>query len=181
MNVFYTDIMVDIETTDVAPDRGGIIQLAAYKFNLQDRTVDTDGFDRCMTLPPTRRWEEGTREWWLGQKRSILQDIFDRAEDPKTVMQDFADWCYQPETLRFWSKPSSFDFSFVESYFRDFGIITPFDFRQTMDMRSFLRGLYFPQPLKDLGVPFIGDAHNARFDVLHQIQVVFAHLEDVAK
>ena len=112
----YTDVMVDIETTGTMPDRGAILQLSAVKFNLQTREVDPNFFDRCLTIPPHRGWDEGTRTWWNQQKPSVLKGILQRAEPYRDVVQDFAKWAYQKPGLRFWAKPTTFDFMFTAAY-----------------------------------------------------------------
>lgn len=167
--------MVDLETTHTAPDRGGIIQIAAVKFNLQERTVDSDFFDRCLFVPNHRHWSESTRSWWHKQKKETLEGILTRAENPHTVIGDFADWAYPVHSLRFWSKPSHFDFMFLSSYFADCGIANPFSYREAMDMNSFLRGRYYPSSVPDIDVPFTGDAHNALADTLHQLRILLVH------
>lgn len=183
MSLGFTDCMVDLETTSTLPDRGAIISVSAVRFNPKTRDVDPHFFDRCLFIPPTRGWSESTREWWLNQKRSILQDIWRRMEEPAVVWRDFCDWAYPVGSLRFWSKPSHFDFNFVSSYCHDYDLVNPFDFREANDLRSFLRGLYFPDPVPDLRVEFDGDAHNSLMDVLHQIKFLYAHLDhaDVPK
>lgn len=80
-------------------------------------------------------------------------------------------------TLRFWSKPSHFDYVFVSGYFRDFGLDNPFHYRQATDLNSFLRGMYAPDPMPELDVPFVGDAHDAIYDAAHQIKILFKHME----
>lgn len=176
----FTDVMVDLETTGVSPDENAVIQIAAVKFNPITRDVDASSmFDRCLLIPTKRFWDEGTRSWWL-QRKATLEEIMGRMEDPATVTRDFMNWA-QPkdgeEKLRFWSKPSHFDYMFLQSYAKQFSLNFPFDFRETQDQRSFLRGLYWPQPIPDPGIVMDGTAHNALFDVLHQIQVVMWHLE----
>jgi len=174
--------MVDLETGGTSPDETPILQIAAVRFNVRDRTVDAnDMFNRCLAVPPKRYWDEGTRDWWLGQKQSVLMDILRRAEDPAKVMGDFRDWAgtSPDEPHRFWAKPISFDYAFVSSYFRQFKIYNPFHYRYAIDVNSFLRGLTRSGDLPVVEVEFQGDAHNALFDVLHQISVVFKGLEEV--
>ncbi|BCJ91740.1 hypothetical protein IZ6_24750 [Terrihabitans soli] len=179
MESSYTDVMVDIETTGVAPDDSAIIQIAAVRFNLEERTVDsTDMFNRCLSIPPKRFWDEGTRHWWSKQKASVFQEITSRAEDPATVVQALADWAGY-KGLTFWAKPSHFDFMFVESYFKQFNIPSPFHFRNTIDQNSFIRGLGRSSNLPKVQVEMAGDAHNAIFDVLNQIGTVFAAMDQV--
>lgn len=173
----FTDVMVDVETTGTNPDRAALLQISAVRFNLQERTVDNNFFDRCLTIPPHRFWDEGTRDWWMKQKRSIIQKIFNRAEDPGTVIHDFCKWSYPPSTYRFWSKPSHFDFNFISSYCHDYRYPNPFHFRIATDLNSYLRGLHAPNEVPDLDVPFSGEAHNSLHDTLHQIKILFTHLE----
>ncbi|WP_157385579.1 3'-5' exoribonuclease [Mesorhizobium sp. STM 4661] len=176
----FCDVMCDIETGGTRPDHAPILQIAAVKFNLAEKTVDTTSmFDRCLLIPPGRYWDESTRQWWGEQKRSILQDIYPRMEDPRTVMQAFADWAgYSPiQPLRFWAKPTSFDFSFVASYFTDFEIMNPFHFRFATDMNSYIRGMAGDSSLPTFKTDFVGDAHNAIYDTINQIDAVFKATE----
>lgn len=176
----FPDIMVDIETTGTSPDHGAIIQLAAVKFNLLERTVDaTDLFDRCLEIPAKRWWDEGTREFWMKQPRHIIQGIYSRMEDPLSVMTEFGEWVgySNPEPPRFWGKPTHFDYSFIASYFNQFGVLNPFHYRYARDMNSFISGLYANPDVQKIEVEFQGDVHNAIFDVLHQIQTLFEAMD----
>lgn len=174
----FTDCMVDIETTGTMPDRSAILQIAAVKFNISTGAVSDDVFDRCLTMPNWRFWQEDTKQWWGQQKRSVIENIFQRAERYNEVMDDFCLWASPPTSMRFWSKPSHFDFNFISSYCSDTGNVNPFDFRQTMDLNSFLRGIYAPNPIPDLDIEFKGNKHNALHDTLHQIKVLYTHMEN---
>lgn len=175
----FTDVMVDLETTGLSPDENAIIQIAAVRFNPLTAEVDgSDMFDECLMIPPKRFWDESTRDWWF-KRPDTLHGIMNRMAIPGEVMQRFSTWATGPGgiKLRFWSKPSHFDFMFLQSYAKQFNVLFPFDFREAQDMRSFLRGYYYPKPVPDLDIKLEGVAHNAIFDVLHQIQVVLKHLE----
>lgn len=180
----YTDLMVDIETTGTQPNRSGMIQLAGVKFNLLDRTVSPSFFNRSLTVPAWRFWDEDTREWW-SKMPELYQKIISTAEDPAVVMRDFADWAIQPGTqLRFWAKPTTFDAAFVSSYLKDFNQPAIFDFRETTDLNSYLRGRYAPNPIDRTDEPKMASgAHDAIKDSLHQIKVLFFHSDrlDAAK
>lgn len=170
------DVMVDIETTGLRPDRNHIIQIAAVRFDFETGEVDSNFFNRCMwPSVPHRAWQESTRTWWMGKNQKVFQDIQKRMEEPQTVMQDFADWAgYQhEEPLRFWGKPVSFDYSFIDSYFHDLGIMNPFHYRYTVDLNSFRRGRKLTSDFVPDEIQFDGDAHNAIFDCLHQIKIAF--------
>lgn len=176
----YTDVMVDIETTGVHPNKNAILELAAVKFNLQDRTVSPDMFRRAMRQNPTvRHWDVGTWNWWQKGKMDIYLKLVKEGEDPHVVMRDFFDWITEDSTqLRFWSKPSTFDYPFVASYLEDHGQDIPFSYREANDLNTFIRGLYFPNPVDTSDEPvFEGVAHNALVDVLNQIKVLFHHAD----
>jgi DNA polymerase III epsilon subunit-like protein len=169
------DICVDIETTGTSPDRTAIIQIAAVKFDLLTGEVDHNFFNECLSIPPTRFWSDDTRSWWMRQKQAVLAGIFERMRDPGTVMNEFVSWAGY-DNPRFWSKPLSFDYPFISSYCKDFGLHVPFSYREAMDCRSYLQGLAFPEsPISERDIEFDGDAHNAIFDVLFQIKWLLAN------
>lgn len=178
----YYDYMVDIETTGVSPDENAIIQIAAVRFDLKTMTIDTKSmFDRCLFMPQKRFWDEETRSWWLGKNRSVFETIGPRMEDPKLVLNAFIDWVVSDsdteQPRRFWAKPTSFDFPFMQSYYKQFDLPFPFHFRYSMDVNTYIRGMA-NDPLAELNYrPMTGPAHNALFDVLHQIGNLFAACE----
>lgn len=177
---FFTDVMVDIETTGTQPNRSAMIQLAAVKFNLETQEVSGEFFNRSLEIPAWRSWDEDTRTWWNKQP-DVLKSIMAKSEDPAVVMRDFADWGIQVggPPVRFWAKPTTFDFMFVSSYLKDFKQPNPYDFRQATDLNSYLRGLYHGHGYSDIdreGEPALqGVAHDAIYDTLHQIKVLFHH------
>lgn len=172
--------MVDVETTGIQPDRTAIIQIAAVKFNLKEKTVDPNFFNRSLQIPPTRFWDQGTANWWGQQKAGLLQEIMATAEPHEQVMKDFQ--LFGQGNLKFWAKPTHFDYSFVSSYFRDCGLANPFHFRIARDLNTFIEALFYGMPNaeelihKAHEVPFEGDAHNALADTLHQLTVLFEAL-----
>ena len=171
--------MVDIETTGTQPNRSGIIQIAAVKFNLKDRSVSPKVFDRCLRMAPHRSWDESTRQWWA-KNPQVLDEIVVRGEDPGIVMRDFADFCMDNGGLQmnFWGKPISFDYAFISSYLHDYNQPNPFSYRNANDLNTFLRALYFPNPVDTSDEPKLqGTAHNAIYDTLYQIQLLFHHTD----
>jgi hypothetical protein len=169
--------MVDIETTGTVADSNSMIQLSAVKFDLATQSVQPfpEFFDRCLLQPKNRFFEEECRTKFWGKRPQIYNQIQARAEDPATVMRDFAQWVgfNNPKPVRFWSKPTTFDWSFVASYFRQYDVQNPFHYRWAIDMNSYIRGLAQDPTVESNYIPFQGEAHNAIFDVLNQINQVF--------
>lgn len=176
----FDSVMVDIESTGTNYERNAIIQISAVKFHYGARTICDDFFDRCLHIHPGREWDLDTRQWWMKQG-PVLGQIQARAEDPYTVCRDFQkwllkDWPDRDEGLQWWSKPTSFDHPFVTSYFRMFGLDMPCHYRFCRDVNSFMAGLTGKIEHPDIPQEpaFEGESHNALFDVLHQIRLVFA-------
>lgn len=174
-------IMVDIETTGTSPDRSAIIQLAAVRFEPGTRYISHDFFCRSLLIPPTRFWQEDTRSWWAQQRRDVLEGIYAQMEDPREVMVKFAEWVsHSSGDASFISKPLSFDYPFVASYSIEFGHgHMPFRHYLGRDLRSMIEGLV--PDFDEKAVPFEGAEHNALFDCLHQIKLLFAALDKAGR
>lgn len=168
----YSDCMVDIETSGLDQANNAILQISAVKFNLKTLAISPETFDRCLMIAPKRYWEEGCRGWWAKRDPTILKSIWERMEDPKDVLQGLSDWA--GPGLVMWAKPTHFDHSFLDSYYKQFDMQIPFMYRVANDMNSFIRGRYFPETPPDFErtLPFEGKLHNAIDDVFHQIKVL---------
>jgi hypothetical protein len=175
----FTDVMVDVETTGTTSfDHTAIIQIAAVKFNFQTEEIDTNFFNASLTIPPGRFWDKGTKEWWAKQKPHILQNILATGRNPAVVTREFYDWLlvdYPSTGLHFWGKPTHFDYSFVASYFNQYGLSNPCHFRDARDLNSFMAGMAGTNETQNLekDVPFDGDEHNALHDSIFQIKMLF--------
>lgn len=170
------DIMVDLETTGTNPNTAAIIQIAAVRFNYETEEIDSDMFDRCLQIPGHRVWDMDTAAWWRKQG-DVLPGLLARAEPPRKVLEDFWGWI-QKGTIDpiLWAKPTSFEFPFIQGYYRDYDLPMPFGYREAVDLNSFIRGSAqnSAQGPLDKTMPFEGPPHNAIFDVLHQIKCAFA-------
>ena len=167
----WTDIMVDLETTGTDSRTAAIIQLSAVMFNLETGEIGPQ-FDECLAVPVQRQWDRKTYMWWTSNinRKAILEEISSRGRNPYDVIVDFLKWNGDNGAPKhFWSKPSHFDYNLLDSYFRDFHFNNPFIYWKARDMRSYLLGLYFPNPLPDLRLQS-NDAHNALADTLFQVK-----------
>ena len=166
-----TDVMVDLETSGTDPERNLVIQIAAVKFNYETGEIG-DIFDRCLAPVPNRHMDEQCRDEFWSKIPHVYEAICARVEDPAVVMKDFGE--FAGHGLRFWSKPTSFDFPFVASYFRQFGLPMPFHFRIARDMNSFISALKgSPEPVRMQDVPFVGTVHDGLDDCIHQLTCLF--------
>jgi hypothetical protein len=178
----FLDVMLDIETTGTDPVHTAILQIGAVAFDIETRTVNPDLFNRSLFVPPTRRWDERTREWWAKRPAGLLASIRSTAQEPALVMSELQAWALkyqhadsQGRPLRLWAKPICFDYPFIESYFKEFSLDNPFGFRAVVDLRTYL--------CTKLGTWDIGDwekshrstavMHNALNDALHQVKLAF--------
>lgn len=174
-----THIMVDTETTDTDPFRGGIIQLSAIKFNLDSCKIG-DMFDACPKMLDTRRWSESTRKFWRVDNKEVYAEIVGREQPARNVFQSFADYCSVGAPFggyTFVAKPLKFDWPFVESHMIELGIPFPFAHHQYLDMNSYIAGLQgiSTKPSVEDEVPFPenGRKHNALHDCAWQLDVLF--------
>lgn len=179
----YTDVMVDIETTGVNPDRNAIIQIGAVKFNRHTKEVCSNFFKASLTMPAWRNWDQSTLQWWVRQKE-VLNQILATQRPYAEVMSEFQQWIVDPATsdrnIRFWSKPTHFDFMFISSYFADLGLANPLSYREATDMNSYIRGMYAPNEVDqefEKTIVHNGAAHDGLEDCFYQLKVLFAHME----
>ena len=166
----WTDIMVDLETTGTDIRSAGIIQLSAVMFNLEKCEIGPE-FDRCCFLNNQVCWETGTYEWWNRdpKRATILKEIESRAEEPYQIINDFVRWNrVNGPCKHFWSKPSHFDYTLLDKYFRIYNYKNPFSYWKARDMRSYILGLVFPEELPNLKLES-DNAHNALADVKFQV------------
>lgn len=174
-----THIMVDSETTDVDPQRGGVIQLAAMKFNPTTLKVGAH-FEACPMLLRTRRWAEGTRKFWRVDNREVYADIVSRQQPARAVFQAFADFCCKDAPFggyTFVAKPIKFDWPMIESQMTELDIEFPFAHHNYLDLHSYIAGLR--GDVKRTGIenevpfPANGKKHNALHDCAWQIDLLF--------
>lgn len=169
------NVMVDLETTGTDPAANAIIQISAVRFDLINKKVDaSDMFDRCLAVPMSRSWDQGTIEWW-SKHGDVLDSIMARQEPARDVVEAFHAWACKTPGASLWAKPITFEYPFLASYFRQYEKDMPFHYRYARDVNTYLwaKGHEDTSKFWDT-IPWDGlDAHNALHDVLHQIRGVF--------
>lgn len=175
----FTHAMVDIETGGTDPARNPVIQIAAVKFNIHTREVSPDFFDHVLNPQdqPNRYWDENTRNWWM-KRKEVLHALMTRSEDTRPVLQSFTHWAEYGK-LELIGKPTHFDWSFISSLYKDFGLQSPFGYRKALNLRSFMEGRYYPDqpPEWEKLIPFQGAEHDALNDCFHQLRVLYKGLD----
>lgn len=168
------DYSIDIETTGLIPGRHAMIQIAGVRFNMVTGEVDKKTFNGCLSILPHLHWDEGTRTWWMGQSREILQTILSAARPPRQVLEEFCAWVVEDgariEERFFWGKNAGFDWQFYVSHLNDVGLgnVNPFSFRNIHDVKQFLRDRCFPNDPPEVEHPKSAQAHNALVDAILQ-------------
>lgn len=177
----YQDVQIDIETGGTRPDRSPILQIAAVPFNLKEMAISSDVFCQSLHVPPFRLWDESTRIWWSQQDPEVLENILSKRRATATVMEEFYHWaCNLGPGLRFWAKPTSFDFPFIASYFNDFELPNPFHYRLATDVNSWINARHFPDPVPKIETT-AAITHDALDDCYQQIELVFRHYDCTRK
>ncbi len=180
MDVTYTDVMHDIETTGVSPDHSGMIQIAAVRFNIETGEVDPNVFSRCLAMAPGRYWDESTRDFWMKKNVGVYRQIVAQMEDPATVMASYIEWARAVPDVRFWSKPLSFDWPIIASHCRQFGHEMPFFYRHARDVNTFIASRKGLADHVDMShIEMNGPAHEALTDCVYQIKCLFAARDGV--
>ncbi len=177
----FTDVMIDVETTGTSSfDHNAIIQIAGVKFNYETQEVCEDMFNMSLAIPPGRFWDKKTEEWWHKDKLHVLREIQANAQPTEGAIRAFYTWLLKDypsndDGLRFWAKPPHFDFSFLASYFNQYGLTNPCVYNKARCLNTHiaaLRGSADHWPLEK-EIPFNGAEHNALMDCIHQLKVLF--------
>lgn len=178
------DIMVDLETLGLGGN-ATIIQIAAIPFNLETGEVFTDEFDTLINpiscVKAGLKINGGTVEWWLTQEKHVVEKVFVKAITEGVTIHDalnkFNDFLKEQKTkhnaqsIRIHSNGILADARWLTDAYTATGIKQGWTYYEDNDVRTLVdlgsRLLNF-NPKKDM--PFEGDKHVARQDVLHQIK-----------
>lgn len=179
--MLFNDFMIDIETTGLEPNRNAIIQISAVPFDFKTRQISNVYFDKCLAIPNWRSCDDSTMTWWRGKNLQVFNTIISRMESPSVVMREFADFIRShakdaDKHRRFWFK-RPFDWQFVEGYFNDFEVGSPFHYHNAIEMSAYLKGVARDVYLENIAVASEGPAHDAYYDARLQIKKLFATID----
>ena len=182
----YLDVMIDLETTGTQPERAGILQLAAVRFDYASGQIDPNMFNAAMSPAPGRLWDFSTIVWWREEagRMAHLNTLMKTGRPADVVMKELIAWVGNPsQPVRMWAKPTSFEGPFLSSLFEQLGMQNCFHYRHMRDINTWISALR-GDPAQDrsaVEVPFEGQPHNALFDALHDVRVLLAAKDFYAK
>lgn len=139
------------------PDNGTIARSAAFYRNV-------DGGEEIRGL----KRDPSTIEWWEGQSaeaRAAFTDPVDLHEG----LRDFSEWYAalgEPAEITFWCNGPHFDEVILKACYNACNLPVPWHYRAPRDFRTEMEGAGWPD------VEFMGTAHNALDDAIHQARCV---------
>ena len=170
---------VDLETLDVQPT-ATILTLGGVKFNPFSRSEPYDELYFKISVDDQHRYgrttNDSTIRWWSQQDPKIMEEAFDQSNPNEvlTVEQacaSIARWSVGVDT--FWGQGYGFDFTMLESLFRDIQRPIPWQFWQILDSRTLFKMLPV-DPRKSMQT----NLHNALADAYFQaqgVQIAYEH------
>src|SRR5690606_8612629 len=173
----YTDIMIDIETTDVIPT-AGILSIAAVPFEIWSGKVHKSPFyttlDIQSQLDNGRTMSFETMKWWAYQDKEVRREAFSglmllhhRLADLKLYINDYCD-----ENVRVWANSPAFDLTILKNaYGSKFNV---WHYSQERDVHTY--GQIFPEVIEELQLE---PTHHPLDDCKDQITEVMSVYQKV--
>lgn len=173
-----TDISIDLETLGQRSD-APVLSIGACAFN-RDTGHTGPSYYAAVKLEDAMRHgrvKADTLTWWVTKNGSVFRDLLEQrgAVSLYEALRGLNDFVRaQPAGVCVWGNGSSFDISILEHAFDSVtaagtpGFHEEWKFWSVRDMRTAvdLSGLN-----KD-SIPFMGTAHNALDDAVHQAKVI---------
>lgn len=204
----YKPFMVDCETIGLCPNKNVVMQVALVSFNIDTFEPEdelTVYFPLNDQIKDGRIADKGTVDWWGKQNPEVLKEILANMNAAGTVedsLNKITQWVNekcskagkgkQVAKSVFWAKPVGFDFPFVDGLFQEYKAVPVFNFREVMDMHTYIVSMYqavflnnfkYPLPrgaavdmywwfndyMKTLDETVEDKAHNATDDCYYQL------------
>lgn len=173
-------VMIDIETLSTEND-AAIIAIGAVEFDL-DRILQKRVWLINPRLASGRR-DVSTLEWWAGQPQTTFETVWGGFERENVIAAELFNWMVPlREKHWIWAGPSTFDLSILKTWYRNQGMILPWDWRAGRDLTTLSR-LADQLEIDYSGEEFDGFiAHNPLSDCEKQArrcQIILKHLRDM--
>jgi len=185
-----TDISIDLETLGTRPGCP-ILSIGLAGFNYRTGEVKSIGeigpIDLHEQIAKYGLQPSGdTIRWWVTQKRSAKDGVFDGAElSVQAAISKLVDTLPMDDDvshprcpLRVWGNGATFDISILEAFYAEcdvlfYGQHELFSHRNVRDMRTIM-GL---AGMSSKSIPFEGTPHTALDDATHQAKCIVAAME----
>lgn len=167
-------IVVDLETMSTAPD-AAIVSIGAVHINLDAMKVDLPVWygtvDLSSSMAYGGRVDGSTIMWWLGQSEIARKTLSVTPVGLELALQSLRTWMLRwgsEKELRMWGYGADFDCSILANAFRSVSMPPPWEYRHARCLRT-LKAV-----LRDklANIQYIGVAHNALDDAMHQGNVL---------
>lgn len=177
----FKHLMIDLETMGNKPD-SAIVAIAAVLFDMVSGVTDDALFYEVIDLRSSEKYggsiDADTVLWWLGKSENARGEITNSTKlidlpVALTRLNSFAfEFC--EERVQVWGNGSNFDNVILRSAYESCEINPFWRHWNDRDVRTIVElgrnaGI---DPKKDF--PFVGEAHNALDDALHQVNYVVA-------
>jgi len=177
----FKHLMIDLETMGNKPD-SAIVAIAAVPFDMVSGVTDDALFYDVVDLRSSEKYggiiDADTVLWWLGKSENARGEITNAMKMidlpvALTRLNSFAfEFC--EERVQVWGNGSNFDNVILRSAYENCEITPFWKHWNDRDVRTIVelgRNADI-DPKKDF--PFVGEAHNALDDALHQVNYVVA-------
>nr|WP_240034384.1 exonuclease [Citrobacter europaeus] len=189
LNVFYTHLMVDLETMGSGPD-APIVSIGAVYFDPSTGNTGAE-FYQVVSLESSMSFgmkpDASTIQWWLKQSSEARSAILvDEAMGLRETLELLADFIAEnaangSHTVQLWGNGCSFDNVILR---RAYALTeTPFavPFWNDRDVRTMVELGKSVGINPRFDIPFEGDMHNALSDARHQVKYVSAIWQRLTK
>jgi len=171
------NLMIDIETLGIDP-KAPVLSIGAVYFD-KDGTysefyINLDVHHQIDS--GLRKFDASTIKWWMGQEDAAKKVFKETAIPVEQALRQFVNFIETEvgsKDTKPWGNGSNFDITILESLFKDYGIKTPWNFRNIRDYRTFKDFIYDGSDTVREGT-----YHNALDDAKYQAQVVIDGLNN---
>lgn len=174
MNFKDNIICIDIETTDIDPDKGSIIQISALKLNNNFDFDEHDIFDEYVKPLDNHRSKEAMNV------NNITENILNEAYTLNEILTMFEEYCSNIKILASWG--NYFDIPFLRKQYEKLNRKWPFSHR-SYDLKTIalwemakkdkiLKYGGLKEMLDISGIEFKGVQHNSLDDIKNSIYLI---------